>query len=805
MTITLRSEKGLPLTYTELDENFNDLDTRLTDIEDGTAISVNGLTGDVQLSTTEIPEGTNLYYTNARVDARLGNVSTSILPEGTNLYYTDARVRNAISAGTGLSFNTSTGEMALDTSTTNVSEGTNLYYTNARVDTRLAATSVKALSDVEWAGTPTTNYVLTWTGSVWEPLAAPGASGGEANEGVNLGAGQGLFAGKAGVDLRFYSVAGSNGVTVAAPVSNVITFSLGSSVTLDTITTASNANLQLTPNGTGIVIANTMTVSDLTATRITYAGTDGRLVDHANLTFNGTAISIPQVNLTIADGTAPFVVTSTTRVANLNVANAAYADSAGTATTATSATTAGSATTAASATLAGTVLAASQPNITSVGNLTIANIDNIQINGNTISSTDTNGNVYITPSGSGEVIAASLTVSDLTSGRVVLSDTGGSIIDSANLLFSGTTLTVTGTANISSTINVGNLQFTNGTIAGTATNGNITITPNGTGRVGIGTASPATLLDANGTITSTGLTVNGNVTLGASSASTITLTGRFGSSLVPTTSASYDLGSAANKFRALYASGNVELAGQVVSTITTGTAPFVVTSTTQVANLNVATAGSATTATTAGTVTTAAQPNITSFGNVTTANIGTISSSATNGNVTLSPNGTGSIAVTANILPNANATYNLGSTSLRFNNIWGISSSALYADLAEKYESDHQYENGTVVVLGGEKEITTSNTSHDTRVLGVISTAPAFLMNDAHQLGIWQPVALTGRVPCKVKGPVWQGNLVVTSSIPGVAERLDKQLYEPGCVIGKCVEDHLTDEVKVIEVVIGRF
>jgi hypothetical protein len=64
-------------------------------------------------------------------------------------------------------------------------------------------------------------------------------------------------------------------------------------------------------------------------------------------------------------------------------------------------------------------------------------------------------------------------------------------------------------------------------------------------------------------------------------------------------------------------------------------------------------------------------------------------------------------------------------------------------------------------------------------------------------------VALTGRVPCLVRGPVTKGDLVVSSTIPGTAQRLVS--WQPGCVIGKSLEDIIDNSIKTIEVVIGRF
>ena len=166
---------------------------------------------------------------------------------------------------------------------------------------------------------------------------------------------------------------------------------------------------------------------------------------------------------------------------------------------------------------------------------------------------------------------------------------------------------------------------------------------------------------------------------------------------------------------------------------------------------------------------------------------------------TSSLNGTVS---TNNILPFGNANANIGSTSLRFNTVFAKATSAQYADLAEIYIADLNYPPGTVVVFGGSKEITVTSTAHDTRVAGVISTNPAYLMNSEVQ-GL--PVALTGRVPCLVQGPINKGEVLVTGLKPGTAQKINPARFQPGCVIGKSIENIPDDELKLIEIVVGRF
>ena len=126
---------------------------------------------------------------------------------------------------------------------------------------------------------------------------------------------------------------------------------------------------------------------------------------------------------------------------------------------------------------------------------------------------------------------------------------------------------------------------------------------------------------------------------------------------------------------------------------------------------------------------------------------------------------------------------------------------ATYADLAEYYEGDQEYEPGTVLVFGGDKEVTTTDAMNDTRSAGVVTTNPAYVMNDG-QTGIRVCLALAGRVPCKVVGRVKKGDMLTTSSTPGYAVRAtDPKL---GSIIGKALEDKDNGEAGIIQVAVGR-
>ena len=126
---------------------------------------------------------------------------------------------------------------------------------------------------------------------------------------------------------------------------------------------------------------------------------------------------------------------------------------------------------------------------------------------------------------------------------------------------------------------------------------------------------------------------------------------------------------------------------------------------------------------------------------------------------------------------------------------------ATYADLAEYYEGDFDYEPGTVLVFGGDKEVTNSTSVNDTRLAGVVTTNPAYTMNQ-DQKGIKVCIALVGRTPCKVIGKIKKGDLLTTSNTPGYAiKALDPKL---GSIIGKALEDKTTGEAGVIEIAVGR-
>jgi hypothetical protein len=124
------------------------------------------------------------------------------------------------------------------------------------------------------------------------------------------------------------------------------------------------------------------------------------------------------------------------------------------------------------------------------------------------------------------------------------------------------------------------------------------------------------------------------------------------------------------------------------------------------------------------------------------------------------------------------------------------------ADLAEYYEGDKEYEVGTVLVFGGDKEVTLTNIQGDSRVAGVVSNTAAFAMYEGCP-GLKNLVALQGRVPCKVVGKIKKGEMLVTSKIPGVAVAAGADV-KVGTVVGKALVDYDNDHIGTIEIAVGR-
>ena len=141
---------------------------------------------------------------------------------------------------------------------------------------------------------------------------------------------------------------------------------------------------------------------------------------------------------------------------------------------------------------------------------------------------------------------------------------------------------------------------------------------------------------------------------------------------------------------------------------------------------------------------------------------------------------------------------------IRANIVHATSTTAQYADLAERYAADQPMEAGDVVILGGDREITLCTKELDPQVFGVISETPAFLMNkDAGNNDSHPMVALQGRVRVKVEGIGKAGDRIVSSSTAGVARVAELDQCTAFNVLGRLIQDKYNTQTELTECVIG--
>ena len=196
---------------------------------------------------------------------------------------------------------------------------------------------------------------------------------------------------------------------------------------------------------------------------------------------------------------------------------------------------------------------------------------------------------------------------------------------------------------------------------------------------------------------------------------------------------------------------------------------------------------------------------VTVIGNITGGNLNTGSQVVATGNITGGNLITSGLASVSSIVKTGSTGVgNIGQSDNSFNTVFAKATSAQYADLAEKYEADSKYAPGTVLVIGGEKEVTQCSKYADPSAAGVVSTNPAHLMNSELNAEYTVDLALTGRVPCCVVGAISKGDLLTTSEIEGTATRLLPGSFVAGCVIGKALENYNSKEAGVIEVLVGK-
>jgi hypothetical protein len=272
----------------------------------------------------------------------------------------------------------------------------------------------------------------------------------------------------------------------------------------------------------------------------------------------------------------------------------------------------------------------------------------------------------------------------------------------------------------------------------------------------------------------------------------LTVKGADGSSTVATHTGTLDLSTGTLKSRSL-TTGSAATSGTITGAWALGSGSAIDATLGTVTAISVTTGGESTAGNLTGNWTMAGASNLTF-----TSGSLTVSS----GNITVS---SGNLDVLGGTLRSDTLTTGGEATAGSITGAWSLvgasTLTATYADLAEFYEGDQAYEPGTVLVFGGDKEVTTTTTMNDTRSAGVVTTNPAYVMNGG-QAGIKVCIALAGRVPVKVIGRVKKGDMLTTSATAGYAVKANDPKL--GSIIGKALEDKDNGEAGVIQVAIGR-
>ena len=581
--------------------------------------------------------------------------------------------------------------------------------------------------------------------------------------------------------------------------------------TVNSTTEVSNLNVQFANNVTGASQPNITSLGNLTIANIDNIQIDGNTISSSV----GNILLDPAANILIDTATANLVFYAGTNKELLTNSNLAFNGTAFT--------------------------------VTGTSNVTGQfNIDNIRIDGTVISTTANNDNISLTPHGTGEVIASTLAVTDLTTNRVVYVGANDALVDSSNMTFNGTTLTVTGTSNVSGQLNVDSIQIDGNTISSLNTNGNINLNPNGTGwvivnsgadssdfivngnttvsagyanlfyvkastgQIGIGTNSPASnvLIDMDAFTTSvllpkgtTGQRPSGDEVEGMLRYNTSNHVYEFwdGNSWESTT-ANFTV-IIADSFAgdgttlSFTLSENATSAGIIVS----------INGVVQIPGTAYGVSGTTLTFTEAPQVGDAIDVRLLTTSTTVTgiADLNTeiqVDDSLEVANVKINGNLIMQVSNAA-VYPGTNGTINLGkATTGRWATVYATNTTIQNADLAENYLADTHVPPATVVSFGGNEEVTITLEDMDTKVAGVISTNPAHVMNGFLEGEHVVSLALQGRVPCRVTGVVRKGDMMVSAGNGMARAEANPKL---GSIIGKALENFDGPE-GIIEIVVGR-
>ena len=393
---------------------------------------------------------------------------------------------------------------------------------------------------------------------------------------------------------------------------------------------------------------------------------------------------------------------------------------------------------------------------------------NVSVANNADTTVGVAGSTILTVSATGSATTGVVTATGNVAGGNI---TTGGAMEATGLISSGSTITATGNV-AGGNITTGGLVSATGNITatGNVAGGNAIITGDVTGATITGDGSALTAL--NGTQVTTGTvaaarvaTLNQNTTGtagGLSSAVTVSLTG------------------------AVTGSATFTNAGDTATIATTNTADPTITLTGDVTGSGTMTnLGSVSFATTIAANSVALGTDTTGsyVGTGVTAGVGLSgSASGEGGAFTVTSNATSANTGSTIVARDASGNFSAGIATL-------TATQARYADIAEQYLADQEYEPGTVVCIGGVYEITSCGPFNTPA--GVISTDPALLMNSELNAGL--PVALLGRVPVRVFGPVTKGQKVY-SDLHGRACRSSE-----GELIGIALEDNADEGEKLVE------
>ena len=730
-------------------------------INGGNLVFANFFQGDGGLlSNVQVAAGSYILNGNSNVTVH-ANANVGISAEGVaNVFEVSgsgAKVNGALIVtgnanvgnigGTGAGFITLAGSLT-SSSQPNITSLGNLTQLISSGNVNFSNASNVTLGNVDnvhiYGGSTTTVLGTDGTGNLsW--ISYTGAPPGGANTEIQFNDG-GAYSGNSG--FTFDKITGNLSVPGSLIVASDVYANAGTikgNLLTGTLTTNSQPNI----NGLGVLVS--LVVSGNTTT--------GNLYANSGAVYANSIVA----NHVSGNGNSLFSIAGSNVTGT--VANATFATSAGSANT------------------AAQVTANAQPNVTSLGTLT-----NLNVSGNIVSANITANTGVISGNGSG---LTSINASNISSGTLAQARLANS-----SLTVNGTSISLGGTgtitANTTQTLTVGSYLTGSNFNGGTATTWAVDATSAATGgkvvaRDANGSFS-ANIVTATLSGSATSATTAGTVTTNAQP--NITSVGTLTSVSVSGNASVGNLISSGFVRGALLSDGGVTEGGQITLgwvnvTGLTGQAN-------STWNMDVDPAN-----------------NYRVFYQNSSGTTGiAITAYSANGNIaTNSIISNGTIGGTSATLFGTTLTTGANTTAGTITGNWTLSTGsrmqATYADLAENYYADVDAKPGDVVVFGGSKEITFTTTTHDHRVAGIISTDPAYLMNATDDTN-YKAVALTGRVPCKVLGPLEKGDLLVTSEHPGIAQKLDNTQWVPGCVIGKALET-APNGVTIIEVAVGRF